>query len=112
MAVHVHFITPRNVTPVSSGNLSAQPAPAIGVVRKREAVALAAVSTASALAGEVAIIANEETTSVLVAWGSTPDAAAVTATTLTSAGLLLAAGQRSEAIALVAGAKISAKVVS
>lgn len=112
MAVHVHFCGTRNIGANNSGDLTRQAAPGLGVVRKRESIALAAVTTEAAKPGETIVIHNAEATSILVALGSTPDAAALTATSLTSAGYLLAAGATSPVFVPAVGDKVSAKVVS
>jgi hypothetical protein len=66
------------VKAVSGGGGSA----AAGVIRKKEVLTVPSTSTITAQAGEFAIVLNTETTAILVAYGSTPDAQAATATTL------------------------------
>jgi hypothetical protein len=112
MPVQVHFCTLKNLSAVTSGNLTAKPAPAIGSIRAREAVAVAGVSTGVAKAGEILILVNTEASAVLVAIGNAPDAAATAATTATSAGFYLAAGERSLPIVPATGDKVSVKAAA
>lgn len=112
MAAHVHFLSARNLAPIYSGDQSDVIAPGIGAVRKREAVSAPGVTTATALAGEIIIVANEDGASVLVAIGANPDAAATTATNATSAGFVVPAGQLSSPFVANAGDKVSVKAVS
>ena len=53
---------------------------------------------------------NSETVPVRIAWGTTPDAAAATATSATTAGLVVGAGQAVR-IPLQGGERISAKAL-
>lgn len=69
--------------PAAVGHVSAN---AIGNARIRESIALNGTTTASAEAGEVAIIMNTESTTIYVAHGTTPDAAASESTLDTTAG--------------------------
>ena len=55
-------------------------------IRKKEVLTVPNTSTITADAGEFAIVLNTETTGILIAFGSTPDAVATTETTATSAG--------------------------
>jgi stage V sporulation protein SpoVS len=96
------------VKAVSGGGGSA----AAGVVRKKEVLTVPSTSTITAQAGEFAIVLNTETTAILVAYGSTPDAQAATATTATTAGLGIPSGLDSALLGpLAEGAKVDVKVV-
>lgn len=64
----------------------------MGRARETESVALDATSTASAQAGEFALIVNTETADVQVAHGSTPDATATAETDETTSYYLVPAG--------------------
>ena len=112
MVAYVHFLSPRNLSPIYAGDQSDIIAPGIGVVRKRESVAVGAVSTVTALAGEIIIVANEEGSSVFVAVGSTPDASATESTNDTSAGFVVPAGQLSSPFVATAGDKVSVEALS
>ena len=57
---------------------------AAGAIRKKEVLTVPSTSTITAEAGEFAIVLNTEATGILVAYGSTPDAQATTATSATS----------------------------
>jgi hypothetical protein len=103
MAVQVIFFKPR-------GSGFGQ-APVVGEIRAREAVTIPNTTTATVRDGELVMVLNEETAAVLVAYGSTPDAAATAATAATSAGFPVAAGQVSAPIMATAGSKISVKDV-
>ena len=82
-------------------------------VRKKEVLTVPSTSTITAEDGEYAIVFNTEATAILVAWGSTPDAQAVTQTAATMAGLGVAAGLESPLLGpLALGDKVSAKVVA
>lgn len=80
--------------------------------RVRETVALSSTTSAAAQDGEFAVVGNTESSMILVARGTTPDAAATAATSDTTAGFPLAAGQVSDPIAMAAGDKISVKAIS
>ena len=82
-------------------------------IRKKEVISVPATSTITAEKGEFAIVMNTEATAILIAYGSTPDAQAVTATGATSAGLGVPAGFDSALIGpLELGDKVNAKVVA
>jgi hypothetical protein len=82
-------------------------------IRKKEVLAVGSATTATAEAGEIAVVLNTETEAILVAFGSTPDAQAATETSATSAGIGVPTGLTSPALGpLNAGDKISAKVVA
>jgi len=88
-------------------------ASAAGRIRKKEVLTVPATSAITAQAGEFAIVLNTETTGVLVAFGSTPDAVAVTETSATSAGLGIPAGLDSALLGpLNEGDKISVKAIA
>lgn len=85
---------------------------AAGVIRKKEVLTVPSTSTITAEAGEFAIVLNTETTAILVAYGSTPDAQAATATAATTAGLGVPSGLDSALLGpLALGAKVDVKVV-
>jgi len=82
-------------------------------IRKKEVISVPATSTITAEAGEFAIVLNTETTAILVASGSTPDAQATTETAATTAGIGVPAGLDSPLLGpLVRGDKVSAKTVA
>lgn len=82
-------------------------------IRKKEVISVPASSTITAEAGEFAIVLNTETTAILIAYGSTPDAVATTETSATSAGLGVPSGLESALIGpLALGDKVSAKLVA
>jgi stage V sporulation protein SpoVS len=88
-------------------------AAAAGVIRKKEVLTVPSTSTITAEAGEFAIVLNTETTAILTAYGSTPDAQAVTATSATTAGIGVPAGLDSALLGpLAAGAKVDVKTVA
>ena len=103
MAAVVSFITP------GTGGAGVS---AASRVRKMEVLTVPSTSTISAQAGEVAIVLNTESSAILVAFGSTPDAQAVTETTATSAGQGIPVGLTSPALGpLALGDKISVKAI-
>ncbi|WP_316176162.1 hypothetical protein [Bradyrhizobium sp. SZCCHNRI1073] len=82
-------------------------------VRKKEVLTVPSTSTITAEAGEYAIVLNTETSAILVAWGSTPDAQAITQTSATMAGLGVPSGLESPLLGpLATGDKVSAKTVA
>jgi hypothetical protein len=82
-------------------------------IRKKEVLTVPSTSTITANAGEFAIVLNTETTGILVAYGSTPDAQAATETPATSAGLGVAAGLDSALLGpLNTGDKIDVKTIA
>lgn len=93
----------------ASGSVSG---PGIGVenVRVKEVVTVPGTTTITAESGEFAIIGNGETVMVAIAVGTTPDAAAVLQTTLTTAGYPVGAGCVSDPFLMRAGAKVNIKV--
>lgn len=88
-------------------------AAAAGSIRKKEVLTVPSTSTITANAGEFAIVLNTETTGILVAYGSTPDAQAVTETTLTTAGMGVPSGLESALLGpLAQGAKVDVKTIA
>jgi hypothetical protein len=86
---------------------------AAGAIRKKEVLTVPSTSTITADAGEYAIVLNTETTAILVAYGSTPDAVAATQTSATTAGLGVPSGLDSALLGpLNSGDKISVKAVA
>lgn len=86
---------------------------AAGRIRKKEVISVPSTSTITAEAGEFAIVMNTETSAILVAYGSTPDAQATTETAATSAGLGIPAGLDSALLGpLAAGDKVNVKTVA
>lgn len=86
---------------------------AAGAIRKKEVLTVPSTSTITADAGEYAIVLNTEETAILVAYGSTPDAQAATATAVTTAGLGVPAGLDSALLGpLAQGAKVNVKTVA
>lgn len=82
-------------------------------VRKQERIALNGTTTATSEPGDAIIIGNGESSMIAVAFGTTPDAAALDATAATSAGFPVAAGSVSPPIVPgVVGAKINVKAVT
>lgn len=82
-------------------------------IRKKEVLTVPSTSTITATEGEFAIVLNTESTAILVAYGSTPDAQAVTETSATSAGLGIPAGLESALLGpLAQGDKVNAKTVA
>jgi hypothetical protein len=97
------------VTAVSSGGGGT----AAGAIRKKEVLTVPNTSTITANKGEYAIVLNTEATAILVAYGRTPDAQAVTSTSATTAGLGVPAGLDSALLGpLAQGDKVSAKTVA
>lgn len=104
MAAVVSFLRP-----VSGGGGST----AAGRIRKKEVVTVGNSSTITAEAGEFAIVLNTESSAILVAFGSTPDAQAVTETSATSAGIGVPTGLQSPLLGpLALGDKVNAKTVA
>jgi hypothetical protein len=82
-------------------------------IRKKEVLTVPSTSTITANAGEFAIVLNTETSGILAAYGSTPDAVAVTSTSATTAGLGIPAGLQSALLGpLAAGDKINVKAIA
>ena len=84
---------------------------AVGRVRKMEVLTVPSTSTITAESDEVAIVLNTETSAILVAFGSTPDAQATTETSATSAGQAIPVGLTSPALLMTQGDKISVKAI-
>lgn len=96
---------------MNAGNIGAGGAGA-SRVRKMEILTVPSTSTITALAGEVAVILNTETTGILVSWGSTPNAQATSATSATSAGQGIPAGLTSPGLVMADGDKVDVKVIA
>jgi len=103
MAVIVSFIRP--------GGLGSVHAVGIGACRVRETLALNGTTTAALEDGEIAVLCSTETTTVLGAFGVTPDAAAAASTAVTSAGFPLPVGMIVP-VAGLAGSKINVKAMA
>jgi hypothetical protein len=85
---------------------------AAGGIRKKEVLTVPSTSTITANKGEFAIVLNTEATAILVAFGSTPDAQAATATSATTAGIGIPSGFDSPLLGpLAQGDKVDVKVV-
>jgi hypothetical protein len=88
-------------------------AAAAGAIRKKEVLTVPSTSTITANAGEFAILLNTEATGILVAYGSTPDAQAVTSTTATTAGMGVPSGLESPLLGpLAQGDKVDVKTIA
>lgn len=98
MAVYVTFF--------KAAGLGSVNAPIAGNARARESVSVGSTSTTAALDGEALYVMNNESSTVMVAVGSTPNASATVATAATSAGFAIAAGAFIP-IAVVTGDKIA-----
>lgn len=94
---------------VQSAGIGAVHARGVRRVRVTESLALNATTTASALDGEIGVVANNEASMIRVAWGTAPDAAAAAETASTSAGVGVPAGGVSDPIVLAPGEKINVK---
>lgn len=101
MTVVVSFIKPQGAGVIGMGD-----------VRVRENLAVTGTTTAQAQDGEIIIIGNNETSMVAVAWGTTPDGAALAKTAATTAGVPIGAGAVSYPITPKPGDKINVKVVT
>ena len=84
----------------------------IGECRVRETITVPNTTTASLQADEVAIVLNGEAAGVLVAWGTTPDAATATSTSLSTAGVPVPSGGYSVPIMGKVGDKLNIKAIS
>jgi hypothetical protein len=80
------------VTFAKPGALGSVHAPGVGAARVRESLTIPATTAGAFADGEMAIVVNGEASSVAVATGSTPDAAAAAATVGTTAGVVIPAG--------------------
>lgn len=101
MTVVVSFVKPQGAGVIGMGR-----------VRVRENIAIPGSTTALAEDGEVIIIGNAETSMVAAAWGTTPDAAALAATAVTTAGVPIGAGDVSYPIQPKVGDKVNIKAVT
>lgn len=102
MAVVVAFMKP--------GGLGSIAAVGIGQCRVRETLTVPATTTASAQAGEIALILSTETAAVLAAHGAVPDGQAVAAGNDTTAGYPVAPNLP-VAVATKVGDKINVKAL-
>ena len=100
MPVKVSFMRPG---PMGSVN-----AVAIGACRICETITVPGSTTASAQEGEIVLLVSSESTAVVVAHGTTPDAAATAQTAATSAGYGLSSDSYMP-VAVKTGDKISIK---
>ena len=104
MSVTVSFLRPATA---GAGASSARS------VRKMEIVTLGNATTITAESGEIAWVYNGETSGILVAYGSTPNAQATTATALTTAGLAIPAGMVGPILGpLASGDTLSVKTIA
>jgi hypothetical protein len=103
MTVVVSFCKVRGVRG-NSGN------PAITSVRVREDLDLGDVSTATVAADEIVLVGNGGEDMIAAAFGTTPDADAAAATSATTAGAPVPAGQVM-AFAPAVGSKVSVKAL-
>jgi hypothetical protein len=103
MTVQVIFFKAKGVGSVHS--------PGVGDITAREAVTIPATTSRAVADGEIVVVLNEETSAVLVAYGTTPDATATASTAATSAGYPVPAGLVSPPIVAPTGAKINVKDV-
>jgi hypothetical protein len=104
MTVTVTFISP---TSLGSGAMG------VGIIRAQERIAVGATTTAVTQTGESVVIGNGETTMIAVAYGTTPDAAALNNNTfpVTSAGMPIGPGSVGLPISPGPGYKINAKAI-
>lgn len=84
----------------------------VGKVRVRENITIPGTTTATVQDGELVIVGNAESSMVAVAFGTTPDAAALASTSATSAGMPVPAGQMGFPIIPTTGDKINVKAVT
>jgi hypothetical protein len=87
-------------------------AAAVSTVRKKEVVTIGNSTTITALPGEVGWVYNGETSGILVAWGSSPDAQATTATSATTAGFAVPAGMCGPIMILASGDTVNVKTIA
>jgi hypothetical protein len=109
MTVYVNFLTS---APISTGLSQNAGDPGINSVRIKEALALDATSSGVTVAGEMIRLYNAETAAIMFAFGTTPLAATTAATTTSSAGIPVAAGQFSDVIICPAGTKVQVKALA
>lgn len=84
----------------------------VALVRKMEVVTVPGTTTATAEAGEVAIVYNGETSGVLIASGSVPNAQATSAGADTSAGFAVPSALSSPPVVMQQGGKINIKAIA
>lgn len=99
MTVYVNFVVPS-----SKGVIGA-----VAHAAERVNITVPASTTRRVQPGELVVITNGESAPVAVAWGSSPDAATTTATTTSSAGLVIPTGLSSQPLDLPAGSLINVK---
>jgi hypothetical protein len=112
MAVYVSFVKPKNIGPVITGNLSGMPAPAVGSCRVFEKLTLGDPTTAAARSGEIALVYNGEATAIQIAFGPTPDASLNAESGVSTAAIVVPAGQSSDVLVLKAGDKVDTAALS
>lgn len=98
MTAYAHFIRPRDVKSAA--------VQVLGAVRAREAVAAGSASTTTVEDGEIVIVVNGGTASILVAFGQSPDASGSGETQLSSAGYVLTPGATSPPFMPGTGARV------
>lgn len=104
MAAHVVFFR--------AEGLDTNDNPAVGGVRVREVVAIGDTSAALTAQREVVIVYNDESTAILVALGSAPDAAATTSSDATQAGFPVGPNRHSPPLVGPVGSKVSIKALA
>lgn len=104
MAAYVSFFTPAGIGAIE--------APGIGNVRLREAVTVPGSTSASCAPDEAVMVYNGESTAIFIAFGTTPDAAATSATLATTAGFPVGPGTMSPPFIAPNGAKFNIKVAT
>lgn len=103
MTVVVSFITGGQISAGASG---------VRTIRAQERLVIGNTTTNVALVGETVLIGNGETGMIAAAFGTAPDAAALTDNSpVTSAGFPIAAGMVGVPLVPGAGAKINVKAV-
>lgn len=104
MTCYVMFLRPQGIGSIN--------APGVGYVRAKEAVTVPGTTTNTVRKDEAVVIYNGESGAVMVAHGTTPDAAATVSTGLTSAGFTVPAGQNSIGIRPREGETINIKALA
>ena len=97
---------------IRAAGLGALNTPGVGACRIRENITIPGTTAAALQDGEFAIVGNAEVSMVAVAFGTTPDAAATAATSVSSAGYPVPAGMCSDPIVAPAGSKINVKALA
>ena len=83
----------------------------ISGIRATEALTVPDTTEIVAVDGEVALVKNDDDVTRLIAWGTTPDGAAVASTAATTAGLALRSGE-AVLLRVPRGAKVNAKALA